>query len=595
AQVLDVELSKVLELEPDGKTMLLRAGVGWQEGLVGRARVASGALSQAGFTLLSAGPVVVTDMGTETRFQGPSILLDHGVVSGLSVTICQGDRSYGVLGAHTSKRRTFTTDDINFLQSVANILAAALMRRDVEKDLRESEARFRAILNHAPVAIYMVDPEGSFLLVNRHVEALLGRPVAQIIGKNILDLLPRPHAEKILESYRTVLRTAQLQELIEEAPFPDGVRTFISLKFPMYDAAGNICAVCSISTDITERIKLEEQLRQTQKMEAIGKLAGGIAHDFNNLLTVINGYSEMAMANLPTTHPCWRQVREIYKSGDRAASLTRQLLAFSRKTILQPRVLDLNALMADTEKMLRRLIGEDILLSIKPAPGLGRVKADPGQLEQVIMNLAINARDAMPLGGRLILETKNAEPDEDFARINPVGEPGPYVLLSVTDTGCGMTDQVLAHIFEPFFTTKSVGEGTGLGLAMVYGIIKQSGGHIAVDTEVGEGSTFRIYLPRLQEAVRAEQSSSEISLPQSGTETVLLVEDEDAVRRLAQLGLKNSGYTVLEARDGAEALELAAGHPGRIDLLITDVVMPGMSGPLMAEQLRAARPNLKVL
>ncbi len=595
AQVLQVELCKVQELQPDGKTLLLRAGVGWKEGQIGLALVEAGANSQAGFTLMSCEPVVVDDLRTETRFQAPLLLLDHGVVSGLTVTIYHGDRVYGVLGAHNTRRRTFTSDEAQFLQAVANILATAIMRQQMEQALQENEARFLAILDNAPVAIYMVDLQNRFLLVNRHAVNLLGRPSAQIVGQSIFAFFPGDIAARLHETYQTVLRTGQSQEWEEVIPFADGPHTFLSLKFPLFDLGGTVYAICGIATDIAERKKLEEQLRQTQKMDAIGKLAGGVAHDFNNLLTIINGYSELIVSRLPADNPAWGLAREINKSGERAAALTRQLLAFSRKTILQPRVLDLNTLAADLERMLRRLIGEDILLDARLAPALGQVKADPGQLEQVIMNLAVNARDAMPQGGRLTLATSNVDLDEAFTSANPEVAPGPYVLLSVSDTGCGMDEQVLAHLFEPFFTTKELGKGTGLGLAMVYGIIKQSDGHVAVDSQPGQGSTFRIYLPRIQQAARARPSFSETAQPLPGTETLLLVEDEEGVRRLLIMGLTANGYQVLEAHDGQQALELAAQHPGRIDLLITDVVMPRLSGGQLADQLLALRPDLKVL
>jgi CheY-like chemotaxis protein len=330
-------------------------------------------------------------------------------------------------------------------------------------------------------------------------------------------------------------------------------------------------------------------------MEAIGQLAGGIAHDFNNLLTIINGYSDLLLQSFPAADPSRELVAEIHKAGERSAGLTRQLLAFSRRQVLAPRVLDLNAVVADTEKMLCRVIGEDVRLSTAPAPGLWPVRADPGQVEQVLLNLAVNARDAMPTGGRLTIETRNVELDEEYARTHPGARPGPHALLAVSDTGCGMTDEVKARIFEPFFTTKGPGKGTGLGLATVYGIVTQSGGHVGVYSEVGVGTTFRVYLPRADGPASGSKSKAGALAPPRGTETVLLVEDDPGVRALTRHILAGCGYAVLEAGDGDEAARAAARHAGPIHLLVTDVVMPGRGGRAVAERLLERHPGLKVL
>jgi PAS domain S-box-containing protein len=343
-----------------------------------------------------------------------------------------------------------------------------------------------------------------------------------------------------------------------------------------------------------DRRRLEEQLRQAQKMEAVGRLAGGVAHDFNNLLTVIAGYSELVMASLPPGGEERARVAAIRQAGERAAELTRQLLAFSRQQVLEPVILDLNAVASGIDRLLRRLIGEDVALASELQDGLWKVKADRGQMEQVLMNLAVNARDAMPQGGRLSLATANVELPEADPLGFPEAAPGRYVQLTITDTGCGMTDEVKARLFEPFFTTKEVGRGTGLGLATVYGIVRQSGGHIAVASKVGAGTTFRILLPATTE-VAPRRADSVLLVPGRGTETVLLVEDEGQVRRIASLALNAQGYVVLEASDGVEGSELAARHAGPIHLLVTDVVMPEMSGRQLAEKVRAGRPGVKVL
>jgi PAS domain S-box-containing protein len=352
--------------------------------------------------------------------------------------------------------------------------------------------------------------------------------------------------------------------------------------------------VRELELQVTERRSIEEQLRQAQKMEAIGQLAGGVAHDFNNLLTVISGYSDILITGGQLDEGKKALVREISKAGDRAASLTRQLLAFSRRTVLAPRMLDLNALVSDHEKMLRRLIGEDVTLTARLDPLVKCVKADAGQLEQVILNLAVNARDAMPQGGELTIETDNVELDETYAQTHPDVNPGPYVLLAVRDTGCGMTAEVMARIFEPFFTTKGPGKGTGLGLATVYGIVKQSGGHIAVSSEPNRGTTFKIYLPAF-EARPSGKSFPGIQPMPKGSETILLVEDEDAVRAIARHTLESCGYRALEASNGADALRRCTQHQARIDLIVTDVVMPGMAGRPLIERLKGLWPDIKVL
>jgi nitrogen-specific signal transduction histidine kinase len=349
-----------------------------------------------------------------------------------------------------------------------------------------------------------------------------------------------------------------------------------------------------IVRDISDRKKLENQLHQSQKMEAFGQLAGGVSHDFNNLLTVILGYSDMLLAKLPGDDPKTRMVGQIHRAGERAASLTRQLLAFSRQQVLETKVLDLNAIVADIEKMLRRLIGEDVQISIVLAPEISAVKVDAGQIEQVIINLAVNARDAMPQGGKLTIETKNADLDEFYAKTHVEARPGRFVMLAISDTGGGMTPEVKARIFEPFFTTKGVGQGTGLGLAVVHGIVKQSGGNVDVYSEAGIGTTFRIYLPGVEQPAAALPGSAP-EAPTQGQETILLVEDEDNVRDLATVVLEGCGYRVFTAPEGLAALQLMATCREAIDLLVTDVVMPQMGGRKLAETLLAEHPELRVL
>jgi PAS domain S-box-containing protein len=349
-----------------------------------------------------------------------------------------------------------------------------------------------------------------------------------------------------------------------------------------------------VNRDITERKQLEEQLYLSQKLEAIGRLSGGVAHDFNNLLGVIIGYSEALQKQMGADHPFREAIEEIQNAGNRAAALTQQLLAFSRKQVLEPKVVDLNMVVSEVQKMLRRLIGEDIALKISLREDLGMIKADRGQIDQVILNLAVNARDAMPKGGELIIETLNAELTEVDANRYRYVIPGQYVLLKVTDTGCGMNAELQSHIFEPFFTTKEQGKGTGLGLATVYGVIKQSGGYIWVESEVGKGATFKVYLPRVEEVRDVVPERTTFGRPQR-SHTILLVEDEHSLRKLTRNTLQQAGHTVLEAGDASEALEVAKRTESPIDLLLTDVVMPGMSGRALADELTTLRPGIKVI
>src|SRR5438067_7951396 len=351
-----------------------------------------------------------------------------------------------------------------------------------------------------------------------------------------------------------------------------------------------------VRTDVGKRVSLEDQLRQSQKLEAIGRLAGGIAHDFNNILTAIMGYSALLQSALDKGDPKQQEVEEIKKAVRRASSLIQQLLAFSRRQVLQLRVMDLNAVLKNIQQLLQRLIGEDTELILLLTPELGHVKADPGQIEQVLMNLALNARDAMPKGGKVTIRTANVMIDETFARRHLIAHPGRYIMLSVTDTGTGMDEETQAHIFEPFFTTKEQGKGTGLGLATVYGIVKQSGGSIFVYSEPGKGATCQIYLPRVEEAVTVIDSVNATIEPPQGSETILLVEDEEPVRELVRKVLERNGYRILEARHGDEAIKICAQHNGgEISLLVTDVVMPRMSGREVAERLQASHPKMKVL
>ncbi|WP_439624750.1 PAS domain S-box protein [Gemmata sp.] len=440
-------------------------------------------------------------------------------------------------------------------------------------------------------------PDNPISYVSPGFEHLTGYTGAEAVGRNCRFLQGRDTDPAAVAEVREAVRRGVPCDVELLNYLKDGTPFWNALSIsPVRDDAGRLTNFIGVQTDVTGRRKLENQFHQAQKMEAVGQLAGGVAHDFNNLLTVINGYGEIVHGALPPDHPSRELVAEIMSAGERAAGLTRQLLAFSRQAVLEPKVLDPNALVRDVERMLRRLIGEDIDLATRLAPDLGRVKADPGQLEQAVVNLCVNARDAMPTGGKLTVETRNIELDAAYVATHPDVRPGPYVVVAVSDTGTGMTPEVQARIFEPFFTTKELGKGTGLGLAMVFGFVKQSGGHIGVHSEPGRGTTFKLYLPRAGDAPLAGKAGAPRTPMPRGTETVLLVEDEDAVRALGRHILVMCGYTVLVAGNGREAVRAAEGHAGPIHLLVTDVVMPGgMGGRQVAEAVVARHPEARVL
>jgi PAS domain S-box-containing protein len=458
---------------------------------------------------------------------------------------------------------------------------------------RLSEQKYHTLMEGANDAIFLLDSTGKVLEANHRAEELLGQTRMSIQGRPFDEMMPPAERDGEREAFRQLLVSGNVRADNVRFCRANGELVNIDWSASLVTVDGQQL-VFVIVRDATERTRLEEKLRQAQKMEAVGRLAGGVAHDFNNLLTVINGYSELIQAQLSRDHPARALIAEVTKAGDRAATLTRRLLAFSRQQVIAPRVLDLNEVVADTEKMLRRLIGEDIELTTTPGADLGHIKADPGQVEQIIVNLAVNARDAMPTGGKLTLATWNAENGENGAQPAAKVQPTRYVILAVMDTGCGMDAATQAHLFEPFFTTKQMGKGTGLGLATVDGIVKQMGGFIEVDSGVGQGTVFRIFLPRVDEPVTGK-SSPTLGFELTGTETILLVEDQGAVRELATQALRLCGYTVLEADNAHAALAINARHTAPIHLLVTDVVMPGMSGRELAARLTILRPEMKVL
>ncbi len=459
---------------------------------------------------------------------------------------------------------------------------------------RAAERRYETLFQGAPVGLVRSLPDGRMLAANAAAARIWGYPdIVALLSVNARELYAdaddRPRLVAMIEHNEVV------QDFEVHARRGDGTLIWVTLGARAEkDADGQVLHYEWSVADITERKRLESELRQAQKLEGIGQLAGGIAHDFNNLLTVITGRSYLVLAQLPADHAVRRHVDLIQTTAERAAALTRQLLAFSRKQVLEPKVLDVKAVVTGLAPMLRRLIGENLEVAVVATPELGAVKADPSQLEQVLLNLAVNARDAMPQGGTLTIETANVELDETYARRHPGANAGRFVMLAVSDTGHGMDAAVKARIFEPFFTTKDPGKGTGLGLATVFGIVKQSGGSIGVYSEPGHGTTFKVYLPRVDETIDQAATAATPTLAR-GSETILLVEDDDEVRALARETLDGHGYTVIPASAPAEALQLAGSHSGPIHLLVTDVVLPQLSGRGLAERLAPEHRDLRVL
>jgi len=467
-------------------------------------------------------------------------------------------------------------------------------QRKLTDDLK-AEERFHKAFNASPEPITIANlTDGRYLDVNESFLRTTGYRREEVIGRTSLELKFWERHEDRARLVAMLEEQGSVRDLEITFRTKSGEQRTALDSAEIIEVAGQKCIIAFFK-DITERKFLEQQLRQAQKMEAVGRLSGGIAHDFNNLLGVIIGYSELLGERVVEHASLRKNVEEIKKAGHRAADLTRQLLAFSRQQVLDPKVLDLNAIVAGLEKMLRPLIGEDIELSTALDPALGHVKADQGQIEQVIMNLVINGRDAMPEGGKLMIETASVKLDKAYACRHPPVVPGSYALLAVTDTGIGMDAKTQAHIFDPFFTTKEMGKGTGLGLATVYGVVKQSGGYIWVYSEPGKGTTFKTYLPLVEESPEPAGLRATRAEPSRGSETILLVEDEESLRVMTRTLLVQSGYHVLDADSGAQALEIAHRHEETIHLLLTDVVLPGMRGRELAERMVLFRPDLRVL
>jgi PAS domain S-box-containing protein len=539
--------------------------------------------------------LVTPDVQAELERRGEVELIGAPSIDWVGVPLKIGDRTIGVLVAQTyAPGVRYGETETHILQFVSTQVAMAIERKRTEEQLHESERKYRLLFETNPEPMFVYDFETlRILAVNGAAVARYGHTHPEFLQLTLRDLRP-PEDQARLEQ--------ELARRPDEGAVRAGVRHWtkdgrrfeVDLVARPLDFAGRRARLV-LARDVTAQRQLEEQLRQSQKMEAVGQLAGGIAHDFNNLLTAILGSTQLLLHNTPPGDPRREDAEEIRHAGMRAAELTRQLLAFSRRQVLAPKVLDLNAVVAHMDRMLRRLLGEDVELATSLDPAAGAVNADPGQLEQVLLNLAVNARDAMPTGGRLSIETARVTLQDEYVERRHRMLAGDYACLAVADTGVGMDETTQAHLFEPFFTTKEVGKGTGLGLATVYGIVKQSGGYIWVYSETGHGTTVKVYLPRVPGVAEPPAPASEPQPVRGGHETVLLVEDAAPVRTLARRSLEARGYRVLDAADGPAALALSARHVGGIDILVTDVVMPGMSGRVLAERLAPERPGMKVL
>jgi PAS domain S-box-containing protein len=526
----------------------------------------------------------------------------EGIVSEVCIPLRDQGRVVGTFNVESTGGVTMGEADLRLMTALGEHVSIAIAKARLYASARASEERYRRLVENLGEGITIVDSEENVLLANPAAESVFGVPRGALAGRNLREFLNEKEFTRVRdESRRRSHGESTTYEV--EVSRPDGGRRLIQVTAtPHYDEDGAFAGTFGTLHDITEARKTEEALQriedrlaQAQKMEAVGRLAGGIAHDFNNLLTVISGYAGLIDEGLRNTHPMKGDIGQIRKAAERAADLTAQLLAFSRKQVLQPRVLEVNAIVQGMETMLRRVIGEDIELVTALRPDTGNVKADRGQIEQVIINLAANARDAMPSGGKLTIETDNRSLGDSHSREHPELLPGEYVMLAVRDTGVGMNAETLSRIFEPFFTTKEVGKGTGLGLAMVYGIVKQSGGYIYCESAVGAGTTFTMYFPRLFGMLSEGPKVDAAQAARGGDETILLAEDEEAVRRFTRAILEKSGYRVIEAASGAEALAAISSPRCSIHLLLSDVIMPQMSGPDLGRKVKELCPESRIL
>ena len=600
SRALAVDDVEILQLAPGGECFVVRASTGKRGGVGLGEVVPAGDESQAGYTFVASEPVVVASLRDESRFTDER-LVARRLVSSISVVIDgNGDGPYGVLVAAAAGRRAFTLDELHCLVVLADLLAGALRRVATEETLRAAEARYRTLVETLPIVTYVdeLDASSSNIYASPQIEALSGYSAEEWAADRDLfvRLLHPDDRERVLvEHARLRVPGDRLSTEYRLLTRDDRVVWVNDQATVVQDAPGADAYLQGVMLDVTEQKRLCDQLAQSQRLEAIGRLAGGIAHDFNNLLTGIIGYADFVLQNLSASDPVRDDVAEIATAGHRASRLTKQLLAFSRRQVLAPRIVCLNDVVSELKSMLERVIGDDIRLVAALEPNLGNIRADPGQLEQVLMNLAVNSRDAMQAGGTLFIETANVELGDEYAHRHLVQAPrGRYVMLAVADAGHGMDRTTLEQVFEPFFTTKGPGEGTGLGLSTVYGIVKQSGGFVWAYSEPGRGTVFRVYLPLVDEPAVLLEPVLRESAPRGGHETILVVEDEEFIRTLIARDLRGLGYEVLTAPGADGAVELVR-QGAAVDVLVTDVALPEGDGVELASELLGLLPRLRVL
>jgi PAS domain S-box-containing protein len=555
-------------------------------------------------------PVIVSDIATDPLWvDARQVALPHGLRACWSTPIASQDgKILGTFAIYYREPRTPDAEHRQLITHSTHLAGIAIEHDRAKSELRAAEARYRTLVERLPAITYIAElgAGGPWHYVSPQIETMLGYSPEEWLSDplNWMNHIHPDDRQVALAAEKLFQETHELFQAEYRVFARDGRLLWFRDEGVLLETEGQALLMQGVMYDITEHKRLEDQLRHSQKMEAVGQLAGGVAHDFNNLLMLIQAHNESLRDRLDPNDPARKDALEIEMAVARAASLTSQLLAFSRKAVLRPKVLNLNAVLSDVAKMLHRLLGENIEVAVVPAAVLGRVKADPGQIEQVILNLAVNARDAMPEGGKITIETRDIELTENDSKIRGGAPAGKYVMLTVSDTGSGMDTQTQARIFEPFFTTKAPGKGTGLGLATVYGVVKQSDGWIWVDSAPGRGTTFKIHLPRVEEGEKPESSASTVPLAKAvpslatapkGTETVLVVEDQDGIRDIVRESLRRNGYQVLIAVDGEQALQIASTFADPIHLLITDLVMPNIGGRELAQRLAPMRPKMKVL
>jgi len=610
---LGIKYCKVLEFQSDQGRFLVRAGVGWHEGVVGQATVGADVASPAGYAYQTRRPVISNHLAEDERFRTPELLLEHDIQRAINVILDGNDPPFGVLEADSPADGDFTERDLAFLEAVANLLGMALQRQRADEEIRRlnetlanqvaertaaleaSQHQIQLFYDHSTEchALLKVGDEGEFIYdeINPATLRLYGLTRDAVIDHSLAEVHEPERATEIAHALNEALSTGKPSRYQRA----QGSTLIEAVASPVPERAGEARRIAVTARDVTEGRRLEEQLRQAQKMEAVGQLTGGVAHDFNNLLTVVIGNLDVMEIGL-TDERLMRLLAAARRGAERAAMLTHRLLAFSRKQPLAPQPVDLNKLVGGMSELLRRSLGETVTMDSSLAGDLWQTSADANQIENALLNLALNARDAMPSGGKLTIGTGNVTLDAAYTSGYPDVADGDYVLLSVTDTGTGMSADTLAKAFEPFFTTKDIGNGSGLGLSMVYGFARQSGGHAAIKSAPGHGTTVEIYLPRLIAPLIAPEVPAPLPMPDSRTgETILVVEDDEDVRAYSVTALETLGYVVHAARNAEEAL-WRLGDLARVDLLFTDVGLPGgTNGRELAEAAGAARPGLKVL